>query len=85
MRVKSFVKGAAAVVPLILGTATPAYGCLLLPENQGTDQADESSEQISEGPVGTGPNAPFDSLQQADQRNGDAPGFSCYPMCDAGQ
>ena len=35
------------------------------------------------GPVGCGPNAPFEELQQADATNqGD--GFGCDPMCIAG-
>ena len=84
-KIKRTLKTTAAVVPLALGMASPAHGCLLLPDNQGVQQADQSSDQISTGPVGTGPNAPFEELQEADQRNANDKGFDCDPMCDAGQ
>lgn len=80
---KRLLKTALAVTPLVVGTATPAYGCLVLPHNQGTDTAADRSEQIDCGPVGCGPNAPFEELQEADQRN-QGQGFSCDPMCVAG-
>lgn len=83
MRVKRLIKTALAVAPLVAGTAAPAYGCLVLPENQGTDTAASSSEQIGCGDVGCGPNAPFEELQEADARN-QGQGFSCDPMCIAG-
>ncbi len=84
-KIKRTLKTTAAVVPLVLGMASPAHGCLLLPENQGVQQADQSSDQISTGNVGTGPNAPFEKLQEADERNANDRGFDCDPMCDAGQ
>ena len=83
MTLKRFVKTAAAVVPLVLGSATPAYGCLVLPESQGTNNAAARSDQITCGPVGCGPEAPFEELQEADAHNS-GQGFSCDPMCVAG-
>ena len=83
MGVRRFAKTVVAVAPLLVGTAVPAHGCLVLPENQGTDTAAATSEQIDCGPVGCGPNAPFEELQEADARN-QGEGFSCDPMCVAG-
>lgn len=80
-RLKRIAQTTAALTPLVLGVASPAHGCLVGPIPQ---QADESSDQISTGPVGTGPNAPFDELQAADERNANDKGFSCDPMCIAG-
>lgn len=83
MGVRRFAKTVVAVAPLLVGTAVPAHGCLVLPDNQGTDTAAASSEQIECGPVGCGPNAPFEELKEADARN-QGEGFSCDPMCIAG-
>ncbi|HEV3400572.1 MAG TPA: hypothetical protein VG078_02030 [Acidimicrobiales bacterium] len=83
MRLRRFAKTVVAVAPLVLGTAGPAHGCLVLPENQGTDRAAVSSEQIECGPVGCGPNAPFEEMQEADALN-QGQGFECDPMCVAG-
>ena len=83
MRLGRFVKSAVALVPLFVGSATPAYGCLVLPDNQGTDTAAARSEQITCGPVGCGPNAPFEQMQEAGERNS-GQGFSCDPMCVPG-
>lgn len=83
MRLRRFIKMTVAVAPLIMGSASPAYGCLVLPENQGTSTAASSSDQIGCGPVGCGPNAPFEEMQEADARN-QGEGFSCDPMCVAG-
>lgn len=58
-KLKRMAKTAAAVSPLLLGTASPAYGCLVVPAS---DKAAMHSEQIGSGPVGNGPNAPFDTL-----------------------
>ena len=82
MRLKRLVKTTLAVAPLIVGGATPAYGCLVLPENQGTDNAADMGAYVC-GPVGCGPDAPFEELQAADARNS-GEGFSCDPMCVAG-
>ncbi len=75
------VKAAVAAGPLLATMATPASACLCTPNS---DQATMSSEQIDEGPVCSGPDAPFDALQSADARNANDRGFSCDPMCDAG-
>lgn len=83
LRIKRLIKTAFAVAPLVVGMSTPAYGCLVLPENQGTDMAAERSPQITCGPVGCGPNAPFEQLQEADAHN-QGEGFACDPMCVAG-
>ena len=83
MKIKTLLKTAAAATPLIRGTAAPAYGCLVLPETPGTDNAAAHSKEITCGPVGCGPNAPFEELQAADMRN-EGEGFSCDPMCIAG-
>ncbi len=82
MRLRRLAKIAVAAAPLIIGSASPAYGCLVLPENQGTQNAADHGA-FPCGPVGCGPNAPFDALQQADQRS-EGEGFSCDPMCIAG-
>ena len=82
MRLTRFVKTAVAVAPLILGSATPAYGCLVLPENQGTQNAADMGA-FPCGPVGCGPDAPFQALQDADAHNA-GHGFECDPMCVAG-
>ncbi len=82
-RLARFVKTAMTVAPLVLGTATPAYGCLVLPENHGTNNAAATNEQVDCGPVGCGPNAPFEEMQEADAHN-QGEGFSCDPMCVAG-
>ena len=89
MKVKRLVTTALAAAPLILGTASPAYGCLVLPDSPGVGTSEDPgaaavhSEQIGCGPVGCGPNAPFETLQEVD---GQTPGqgFSCDPMCIAG-
>lgn len=89
MKVKRLVKTALAATPLILGAASPAYGCLVLPDSPGIGTKNAQgpaalhSDQIDCGPVGCGPNAPFESLQEADARN-QGQGFSCDPMCIAG-
>lgn len=89
MKIKTLLKTAAAATPLILGTAAPAYGCLVLPDSPGVGTREDPgpaavhSDQIDCGPVGCGPNAPFEELQEADQRN-QGQGFSCDPMCIAG-
>ena len=81
-RLRRIIKTTAAIVPLVLCTASPAYGCLIVPEDQ---TAAEHSPAITEGPVGTGPQPPFDSLQMADQKNANDQGFDCDPMCTAGE
>ncbi len=83
MRLRRFAKTLVAVAPLLVGAAGPAHGCLVLPENQGTGTAAVTSEEITCGPVGCGPNAPFDELQEADTHN-QGEGFSCDPMCVPG-
>lgn len=60
MRLKRFFKTAVAIAPLVVGAASPAHGCLVLPDNQGTQTASEHSGQITCGNVGCGPNAPFE-------------------------
>ncbi len=82
MRLSRFVKTAVAVAPLIVGSATPAYGCLVLPENQGTQNA-ANRGAFPCGPVGCGPNAPFEHMQEADAHNAGR-GFECDPMCVPG-
>lgn len=82
MRLRRLAKIAVAAAPLIIGSASPAYGCLVLPENQGTQNAADH-EAFPCGPVGCGPDAPFESLQEADARS-QGQGFSCDPMCIAG-
>lgn len=77
-RLKRLAQTTAALTPLVLGAASPAYGCMVVPAS---DQAAQSSEQINSGPVGNGPSAPWDTLQRVDQR---APGVTCDPMCIAG-
>ena len=77
-RLKRIAKTAAAVGPLLLGTASPAYGCLVVPASE---TAASHSEEIADGNVGNGPNAPFAELQRVDER---APGVTCDPMCIAG-
>lgn len=77
MNVKSIVKTALAAGPLLVGMASPASACLLTPNSE---TATQHSPQIVEGPEGTGPDAPFDSLQMADETNANG-GFSCDPMC----
>lgn len=59
MRLKRFLTTAAAVTPLFLGAASPAHGCLVLPENEGTQNAAEHGA-FGCGNVGCGPNAPFE-------------------------
>lgn len=89
MKVKRLVKTALAAAPLILGAASPAYGCLVLPDSPGIGTQEDRgpaavhSDQIDCGPVGCGPNAPFETLQRADERS-QGQGFSCDPMCIAG-
>lgn len=82
MRLKRLVKTALAVAPLLAGTATPAYGCLVLPETKGTQNAAKQGAYTC-GPVGCGPDAPFEELQEADKTSS-GEGFSCDPMCVAG-
>ena len=65
MKLKRFFKTAVAVAPLVLGAASPAHGCLVLPENQGTDKAAQHSPQINCGNVGCGPSAPMEGLHTA--------------------
>lgn len=60
MRLKRFLKTTMAIAPLVVGAASPAYGCLVLPENEGTRNAAAHSEEIDCGNVGCGPNAPFE-------------------------
>lgn len=81
MTLKRMAKAALAATPLLLGIANPASACLCTP-NDG--QATDSSEQIEQGPVCSGPNAPFEELQEADATNANDQGFDCDPMCDAG-
>ncbi len=81
MKIKQLVKLAMAGAPLIVGMATPASGCLCTP-NSG--QATESSPQIDSGDECSGPNAPFEEMQEADKKNANDKGFHCDPMCDAG-
>lgn len=89
MKIKTLLKTAAAAAPLIVGTAAPAYGCLVLPDSPGVGTSEDPgpaavhSDQITCGPVGCGPNAPFEELQEADQRS-QGQGFRCDPMCIAG-
>lgn len=83
MRIRRFAKTVMAVAPLLIGTAGPAHGCLVLPENQGTTTAAGTSGQIVCGPVGCGPDAPFEELQAADTHN-QGQGFECDPMCVPG-
>lgn len=75
---KRIAKTAAAVSPLLLGAASPAYGCLVVPAS---DTAANHSPQIASGPVGNGPNAPVSALERVDERN---PAVTCDPMCIAG-
>ncbi|MGH9152606.1 MAG: hypothetical protein ACRD03_09460 [Acidimicrobiales bacterium] len=82
MRLKRLLKTTLAVAPLVVGAASPAHGCLVLPANQGTDNAADRGA-FTCGPVGCGPDAPFQELQAADARN-QGEGFSCNPMCVAG-
>lgn len=82
MRLRRLAKIAVAAAPLIIGSASPAYGCLVLPENQGTQTAAEKGA-FGCGPVGCGPDAPFDALQDAHAHN-QGQGFTCDPMCIAG-
>ncbi|MDQ3770103.1 MAG: hypothetical protein M3370_11605 [Actinomycetota bacterium] len=70
MGLKRLVKTAGAVAPMVLGITSPAYGCLVLPDNQGTQNAAEGPAYDC-GNVGCGPNAPLDGLGTADQ-NSDA-------------
>lgn len=89
MKVKRLAKTVLAAAPLVLGAASPAYGCLVLPDSPGVGtQSDQGpaamhSEQIECGPVGCGPSAPFEELQEADARS-QGQGFDCTPMCIAG-
>ncbi len=82
MRLRRLAKIAVAAAPLIIGSASPAYGCLVLPENQGTQTAAQKGA-FNCGPVGCGPDAPFDALHDAADRN-QGQGFTCDPMCIAG-
>ena len=83
MGLRRLAKTVVAVAPLLVGTAVPAHGCLVLPHMEETDAAVEASPQIECGPVGCGPNAPWHELQEADARN-QGEGFSCDPMCVVG-
>lgn len=89
MKIKRLVKTALAAAPLVIGTASPAYGCLVLPDSPGVGTIENPgpaavhSEQIDCGPVGCGPNAPFETLQTVDANNAGR-GFECDPMCIAG-
>ncbi len=89
MKVTRLAKTMLAATPLVLGAATPAYGCLVLPDSPGVGTREDPgpaavhSDQIDCGPVGCGPNAPFEELQEADMRN-EGKGFECDPMCIAG-
>lgn len=67
MRLRRLAKIAVAAAPLIIGSASPAYGCLVLPENQGTQNAADHGA-FPCGPVGCGPDAPFDALMAADAK-----------------
>ncbi|MDP8992708.1 MAG: hypothetical protein M3N31_06630 [Actinomycetota bacterium] len=88
MKIKKLAKTALAVAPLLVGTATPAYGCLVLPDSPGVGTsadpgpAAQHSDQIVCGPVGCGPDAPMDALTAADDNPGQ--GFTCDPMCITG-
>ena len=88
LRAKRFVKTVLAVTPLVVGAASPAYGCLVLPDSPGVGTRDnqgpaaQHSDQIVCGPVGCGPNAPQDELEEADDNPGR--GFECDPMCITG-
>lgn len=77
MKVKQIGKTALAAGPLLVAMASPASACLLTPNSE---QATENSPQIVEGPEGSGPNAPFESMQEADEQNANG-GFDCDPMC----
>ena len=59
MRLKRVLATAGAVAPLVLGAASPAHGCLVLPHNQGTQNAADHSPWGC-GNVGCGPSAPFE-------------------------
>ncbi len=82
VKLKQLAKLALAASPLVLGIATPASGCLCTP-NDG--QATENSDQIEDGPECSGPTAPWEKMQEADERNANDQGFSCDPMCVAGE
>lgn len=81
MNVKRITKVALAAAPLLFGVASPASACLCTPNSA---QATQSSDQIEKGPVCSGPNAPFEQLQEADERNANDQGLVCDPMCKAG-
>lgn len=65
-RAKRLAKAVAAVTPLIIGMASPASACLL---TGASETAAENSPQISQGPMGIGPNAPVSGLSNADAHN----------------
>lgn len=77
-KLKRMAKTAVAVGPLVVGMASPASACLLTGANE---TAVEHSPEISQGPVGIGPNAPMSALKNADTRSGDAKTL-CTKMCD---
>ncbi len=77
-KLKRMAKTAAAVGPLVVGMASPASACLLTGANE---TAVEHSPEVSQGPVGIGPNAPVSGLETADSSNGDAKTL-CPDMCD---
>ena len=68
MRLRRLVKTAGAVAPMVLGITSPAYGCLVLPENQGTQNAADHAPWGC-GPVGCGPDAPLDGLYRAEENS----------------
>ena len=59
MRLKRMFATAGAVAPLVLGAASPAHGCLVLPDNKGTKNA-AAHGAFECGNVGCGPSAPFE-------------------------
>ena len=77
-KLKRMAKTAVAVGPLLIGMASPASACLLTGANE---TAAQHSPEISQGPVGIGPNAPVSGLKNADDRNGEAATL-CPDMCD---
>ncbi|MDP8927015.1 MAG: hypothetical protein M3O70_00140 [Actinomycetota bacterium] len=83
MKVKQLAKLALAATPLLMGIATPASGCLCTPND---DDATNNSGQIADGPMCSGPNAPWQDsgdpdnkgqLEEADDRNANDRGVDC--------
>lgn len=78
-RLKRIAKTAAAVSPLVLGAASPAYGCMLVPADE--TAADRSPQLLGGGDALWGPEAPYDELKRVNERN---PAVECGMGCSAG-